>query len=114
MSSKKDTKDPVPAAGQESQGGPRFSPAGYPRARASIARWRSVAALTGFAVVLYASLEAGVPAFESGLRALAGGLAGYVVGWAAAVAIWRQMIRAEITAAVRRRMEGASRGRAGS
>jgi hypothetical protein len=76
----------------------------HPRAQRSIRRTRGWAGLIGFALVLMASLQAGVPDFESGVRALLGGIAFQLLAWAASVALWRRMIIAELEL-VRLRLE---------
>lgn len=90
MSKKADKKKGAPeqAAG--------VSVAAHPRARLSIRRTRARTALAAFALVLFLSLSAGVPGEEAALRALVAGLAGNVVGWGCALAVWRQLVLAEL------------------
>jgi uncharacterized membrane protein YccC len=71
----------------------------HPRARASIRRTRARTALAVFAIVLFLSLNAGVPGQEAALRALVAGLVGNLVGWACALAVWRALVMAELKVA---------------
>jgi hypothetical protein len=71
----------------------------HPRARASVRRTRGRAALACFALVLVLSLNAGVPGQEAALRALVAGLVGNLAGWACALALWRQLVLAELRVA---------------
>ena len=71
----------------------------HPRARASIRRTRAWTALAAFGIVLFLSLNAGVPGQEAALRALVAGLVGNLVGWACALAVWRSLIMAELKVA---------------
>jgi hypothetical protein len=77
----------------------------HPRARASVRRTRSGAALACFAIVLLLSLNAGVPGQEAALRALVAGLVGNLAGWACALAVWRQLVLAELRVAEEARRE---------
>ena len=70
--------------------------AAHPRARASIRRIRARTALGAFAVVLFLSLNAGVPGQEAAVRALVAGLIGNLAGWACALAVWRSLVVAEL------------------
>lgn len=81
--------------------------AGHPRARASIRRTRARTALAAFALVLLLSLNADVPAQEAVLRALVAGLVGNVAGWACALAVWRQIVLAQVRLAGEAREERA-------
>jgi hypothetical protein len=76
-----------------------ISVAAHPRARASIRRARARTALAAFAIVLFLSLNSGVPEQEAALRALIAGLVGNLAGWACALAVWRSLIVAEIKVA---------------
>jgi hypothetical protein len=82
-----------------------ISVAAHPRARASIRRTRARTALAAFAIVLYLSLDAGVPGQEAALRALVAGLVGNLTGWACALAVWRSLVLAELKAAAEARLE---------
>ena len=73
------------------------SVAAHPRARGSIRRIRARTALAAFGIVLFLSLNAGVPGQEAALRALA--------GWACALAVWRSLIMAELQVATEARIE---------
>jgi hypothetical protein len=79
--------------------------AAHPRARASIRRTRARTALAAFAIVLFLSLNAGVPGQEAALRALVAGLVGNLAGWACALAVWRSLIMAELKVAADERRE---------
>jgi hypothetical protein len=83
---------------------PRISVAAHPRARASIRRTRARTALAAFAIVLFLSLDAGVPAQEAAVRALVAGLVGNLAGWACALAVWRSLVLAELKAATEARV----------
>jgi uncharacterized membrane protein YccC len=75
----------------------------HPRASESIVRTRSVGALGSAAFVFFLTHTAGLPLFDCLLRALTAGIVGYFVAWFVAVTVWRQLIRAEIRAAIIRR-----------
>jgi len=75
------------------------SVAAHPRARASIRRTRARTALAAFAIVLFLSLNSGVPEQEAALRALVAGLVGNLAGWACALAVWRSLVMAELKVA---------------
>jgi hypothetical protein len=77
--------------------------AGHPRARGAIARLRSGAGLGSAVFVAFFSHTAGVPLDHCILRGLTAGVVGYMVGWYVGVTVWRQLIRAELRAAVVRR-----------
>jgi uncharacterized membrane protein YccC len=79
--------------------GKTISVAAHPRARASIRRTRARTALAAFGIVLFLSLNAGVPGQEAALRALVAGLVGNLVGWACALAVWRSLVMAELKVA---------------
>jgi hypothetical protein len=89
MSKKKDAKSEAPAT-------PAVSVAGHPRARASVRRIRARTALAAFVIVLFFSLSSDVPAQEAAVRALVAGMIGNVAGWACALAVWRQLVLAEL------------------
>jgi hypothetical protein len=72
--------------------------ANHPRALAQVARAKSWGGLGGFALGAYLSYKAGVPMSVVLLRSLLGGFAGYVLVWAAAVALWRHLVIAELRA----------------
>jgi ABC-type uncharacterized transport system permease subunit len=81
----------------------------HPRARRSVQRMRALGGLVGFLLTLLMSLHAGVPAFDATARALIAGIALHLVAWAVAVAVWRQLIYAELRAIHDRRHERARR-----
>lgn len=67
----------------------------HPRAKASVARTKSLGGIAGFLLGGAAALLVGEPATQALARALAGGVIAYLVTWAAAVAVWRQLLVAE-------------------
>lgn len=75
------------------------SVAAHPRARASVRRTRARAALVVFGLVLFLSLQSGVPGQEAALRALVAGLVANLVAWGCALAFWRSLIMAELKVA---------------
>jgi hypothetical protein len=79
----------------------------HPRASRSVRRVRAAAGLAGFLITLLLSLKAGVPAWDATARALVAGVILHLTGWAVAVAVWRQLILAELQAAHDRRVERA-------
>jgi uncharacterized membrane protein YccC len=85
------------------------SVAAHPRARASIRRTRARTALAAFAIVLFLSLNSGVPGQEAAVRALVAGLVGNLVGWACAIAVWRSLVVAELKVAGERHRARAER-----
>jgi len=95
MSKKKSKKGAEAAEGAATV----ISVGAHPRARASIRRTRARTALAAFGIVLFLSLNAGVPGQEAALRALLAGLVGNLVGWACALAIWRSLVLAELKVA---------------
>jgi uncharacterized membrane protein YccC len=78
--------------------------ASHPRARAQIGLAKSWAGLIVFVAVTLLSRGAGVPWFDALLRGLGAGVVAYVVAWAAAVAVWRNIAKAELEV-MRRRVE---------
>lgn len=90
MSKKKKTEADAPEAAKT------VSVAAHPRARVSIRRIRARTALAAFGIVLFLSLNAGVPGQEAALRALVAGLVGNLAGWACALAVWRSLVMAEL------------------
>ena len=77
----------------------------HPRAKASIRRARTTAALIAFAVVLLFGLNGGQTAFDATWRALLAGLVVNIVVWRLAIAWWRQIIINEIRTATEKRAE---------
>ncbi|HET8756634.1 MAG TPA: hypothetical protein VFM58_11510 [Solirubrobacteraceae bacterium] len=90
MSKKKDKKDDASGAAET------VSVAAHPRARASIRRTRARTGLAAFAIVLFLSLSSDVSGQEAAVRALVAGLVGNLAGWACALAVWRQLVVAEL------------------
>jgi hypothetical protein len=68
----------------------------HPRARRSVRRARAFGGLLGFLVALVLSLRAGVPAWDATARALLAGVAVHLAAWRVAVAVWRQLMLAEL------------------
>jgi hypothetical protein len=77
---------------------PGISIAGHPRAPGAIRRARARTALAAFAVVLLLCLHKGLGGQLAVVRALEAGVAGFLVAWMIAVAVWRQIVLAEIKA----------------
>jgi hypothetical protein len=77
-----------------------ISIAGHPRAAARVRRAKGLGGVGFFAIAAYLSYKAGVPADQVALRALAVGIAGYMLAWACAVTVCRQLVLAELRAAV--------------
>jgi hypothetical protein len=84
-----------------------ISVAAHPRAKASIRRIRAWTALAAFGIVLFLSLNAGVTGQEAAVRAVLAGLVGNLAGGFCALAVWRQLVVAEL-----RVVENARRERA--
>jgi hypothetical protein len=96
--SKKD--DGAPKKKKPDADGP--SVAAHPRARYHVRRAKGWGGLAGFALAAYFSYKAGVPTADLGLRALVAGIVGYMLAWACAVTVWRQLVLAELRAALER------------
>jgi hypothetical protein len=79
------------------------SVANHPRAVASIRRARARVALAAFVLVLLLCLHAGVSGQAATLRALVAGVAGFVGAWMIALALWRQIVLAELRQAQEKR-----------
>jgi hypothetical protein len=77
----------------------------HPRARASIRRARTSAALAAFAIVLLLGLNGGQTAFDATWRALLAGIVVNIVVWRLAIAWWRQIIINEVRAVEEKRLE---------
>jgi ABC-type uncharacterized transport system permease subunit len=77
----------------------------HPRARRSVRRARALGGLLGFLVTIALSLNAGVPAFDATGRALVAGIVVHLAAWGVAVAVWKQLMLAELQAAHDRRLE---------
>lgn len=81
---------------------PMVSVATHPKAPASIERiraWFSVGATT---LVILLGWSTGMSGTAIASRAVLAGLIGYLVGWGVAVGVWRELVKAEVIAAVRR------------
>jgi hypothetical protein len=74
------------------------SVASHPRAGAQVARAKSAGGLAGFGLAAFLSWRAHVPMPDLLLRAIAAGIVTYVAAWAAAVAVWRHLVLAELRA----------------
>jgi hypothetical protein len=109
--SKKADKDAEKAEGKKEKkgkkgkkgdaaGGP--SVAAHPRASYQVRRAKGWGGIAGFALAAYFSYKAGVPTADLGLRALIAGIIGYMLAWACAVTVWRQLVLAELRAAIER------------
>ena len=68
----------------------------HPRAQRSIRRIRARTAIAAFVLVLILSHRSGVPNQEAVMRALLAGLIGNLAGWGCALAVWRQLVLAEV------------------
>ena len=77
-----------------------MSVAAHPRARSHVRKAKGLGGLLGFALAFIMSVQASVPISAAGERALIAGVAGYLLGWACSVAIWRQLMVAEMKLAV--------------
>jgi hypothetical protein len=74
----------------------------HPRSAYAIRRAKSIGGIVGFLIVLAGGLAAGSPFPSACARALAGGIGAYLVTWAAALAVWRHVLRAQARRAVER------------
>ena len=83
----------------------------HPRARRSVRRARAFGGLLGFAVALLLSLRAGVPAWDATARALIAGIVVHLAAWRVAVAVWRQLMLAELERLRARRLARAEPAR---
>jgi hypothetical protein len=103
MSKKDDKKKGDEAEGDEGQ--VAVSIGNHPRAKASIRRTRTGAALIAFVVVLLLGLKGGQTTFDAVWRALLAGIVVNVVAWRIAIAWWRQIIINEVRRAGEQRAE---------
>ncbi len=90
-----------------------ISVAGHPRAAAHVRRAKGFGGVTFFLITAYFSFKAQVPADQVALRALIAGIGGYLLAWMCAVSVWRQLVLAELRAALesgRARMEPVTAG----
>src|SRR5579875_3045623 len=74
----------------------RPSIANHPRARASVRRVKGLGGLAGFCIGALLAHGAGLPMTSVLERALLIGIGGYLLAWACAVAVWRQIVLAEL------------------
>ena len=70
----------------------------HPVAAAAVRKTKSVGGLAAFALTLLLGLAHGADPSTACVRALGAGMAGYLVAWAAAVAVWRHLLRAQARA----------------
>jgi hypothetical protein len=80
------------------------SVAAHPRASNQVRKAKGWGGIAGFGVAAYLSYKAGVPTVDLGLRAIIAGMVGYLLAWACAVTVWRQLVLAELRAAVDRKI----------
>ncbi|MBV9604822.1 MAG: hypothetical protein JO027_06935 [Solirubrobacterales bacterium] len=78
------------------------SVAAHPRASYQVRRAKGWGGMAGFGIAAYLSYKAGVPTVDLGMRAIVAGMVGYMLAWACAVTVWRQLVLAELRAAVDR------------
>jgi len=74
----------------------RPSVANHPRARASVRRIKGIAGLVGFGIAALLAHSAGLSTTALLARALIVGIGAYLIAWACAVAVWRQIVLAEL------------------
>ena len=74
----------------------RPSVANHPRAAASVRRVKGIAGLVGFVIGAYLSHHVGLSMASVLERALLVGIGSYVLAWGCAVAVWRQIVLAEL------------------
>jgi hypothetical protein len=74
----------------------RPSVANHPRAAASVRRMKGLGGLVGFGLAAWLAHRAGLPATRVLERALLVGIGSYLLAWACAVAVWRQIVLAEL------------------
>ena len=77
-----------------------ISVAGHPRAAAQVRRAKGFGGVTFFLITAYFSHKAQVPPDQVALRALIAGIGGYMLAWMCAVTVWRQLVLAELRAAI--------------
>jgi hypothetical protein len=103
----KKTDDPKPKKGKkgkkgkgeaDASSGP--SVAAHPRASYQVRKAKGWGGIAGFGIAAYLSYKAGVPTVDLGMRAIIAGMVGYMLAWACAVTVWRQLVLAELRAAV--------------
>jgi len=77
-----------------------ISVAGHPRAAAQVRRAKGFGGVSFFFITAYFSHKARVPADQVAVRALIAGIGGYMLAWMCAVTVWRQLVLAELRAAI--------------
>ncbi|MFN8224935.1 MAG: hypothetical protein U0R50_17000 [Gaiellales bacterium] len=85
---------------------PMVSVATHHRAPDSIARIRSWFAVGAVGLVVLVGWGTGMSGTAVAGRAVLAGLIGYMVGWGVGVGVWREIVKAEVIAAVKRHQEG--------
>ncbi|HLI58323.1 MAG TPA: hypothetical protein VKV21_01525 [Solirubrobacteraceae bacterium] len=100
MADKSDKKKKGDAKGKKGKdagaGAGRPSVAGHPRARASVRRVKGLGGLAGFVVGALLAHSAGLSVTSTLERALICGIGSYLLAWGCAVAVWRQIVLAEL------------------
>jgi hypothetical protein len=71
------------------------SVATHPRSSGSVRRAKSWGGLAGFGLVAAGGWLSGAEVGDLLLKALAGGIVAYLLVWAAAVTVWRTVLRGE-------------------
>jgi hypothetical protein len=89
--SKRSGKSADPAAAT-----PSVSLAAHPRALTAVRRLRARFGIAGLLIVAFLAHRAGVPGPDCLLRGLLGGVVAYFASWACAVAVYRQLVLAEL------------------
>lgn len=82
--------------------------AGHPHAAAQVRRAKGFGGVAFFLITAYFSYKAQVPPDQVAVRALIAGIGGYMLAWMCSVTVWRQLVLAELRAAIesgRARME---------
>lgn len=74
----------------------RPSVANHPRAAASVRRMKGIGGLVGFGIGALLAHSAGLSTVSVLERALLIGIGAYILTWACAVAVWRQIVLAEL------------------
>ena len=97
---KKDKNDKKGKGKADASAGP--SVATHPRASYQVRRAKGWGGVAGFGIAAYLSHKAGVPLVDLGLRSIIAGMVGYLLAWACAVTVWRQLVLAELRAAMER------------
>jgi hypothetical protein len=77
-----------------------ISVAGHPRAAAQVRRAKGFGGVLFFLITAFLSYRAQVPPDQVLMRALVGGIGGYLLAWMCSVTVWRQLVLAELKAAI--------------